>query len=88
MASTSVTYSPPIRRPGRAARPDYEQLEQAQALAEQGNIREAIAKTFAPMPAAEMEKLEAMTAGIVPDALWFRKDAAPAKEPENDQNTD
>ena len=48
-----------------------------------------IARAFTPMPAGEMAKLEAITAGIVPDALWFRKDArGPAKEPENDQNTD
>jgi hypothetical protein len=36
-----------------------------------------------------MAKLEAMTAGIVPDALWFRRDAAGfGKGVENDQNTD
>ena len=41
------------------------------------------------MPAAEMAKLEAMTAGIVPDALWFRKDATgPGKATEDDQNMD
>jgi len=48
-----------------------------------------IARNFAPMPAAEMAKLEAITSSIVPDALWFRRDAAgPAKTSEDDQNTD
>jgi hypothetical protein len=48
-----------------------------------------IAKAFTPMPAGEMTKLETMTAGIVPDALWFRRDAAGAgKATEDDQNMD
>jgi aryl-alcohol dehydrogenase-like predicted oxidoreductase len=48
-----------------------------------------IARTFAPMPAAEMAKLEAVTSTIVPDALWFRRDAAGfGKTTEDDQNMD
>jgi uncharacterized protein len=48
-----------------------------------------IARTFTPMPAAEMAKLEATTSTIVPDALWFRKDAAGfGKGTEDDQNMD
>jgi uncharacterized protein len=48
-----------------------------------------LAKTFTPMPAAEMAKLEQMTSTIVPDALWFRKDAAGyGKTAEDDQNMD
>jgi aryl-alcohol dehydrogenase-like predicted oxidoreductase len=48
-----------------------------------------IAKQFAPMPSAEMAKIEQMTSTIVPDALWFRKDAAGyGKTAEDDQNTD
>jgi uncharacterized protein len=48
-----------------------------------------IAKGFSPMPAAEMAKLEQVTSTIVPDALWFRKDAAGyGKTAEDDQNTD
>jgi aryl-alcohol dehydrogenase-like predicted oxidoreductase len=48
-----------------------------------------IARNFTPMPAAEMAKLEAITSTIVPDALWFRKDAAgPAKTSADDQNMD
>ncbi len=48
-----------------------------------------IARNFAPMPAAEMAKLEQVTSGIVPDALWFRKDAAGyGKTVEDDQNMD
>ena len=48
-----------------------------------------IARTFTPMPAAEMAKLEATTSTIVPDALWFRKDAKGfGMGTEDDQNTD
>jgi len=48
-----------------------------------------IAKSFSPMPAAEMARLEQMTSTIVPDALWFRKDAAGyGKAVEDDQNMD
>ncbi len=46
-----------------------------------------IAKSFAPLPAAEMAKLEEITRTYVGDALWFRKDAAGlGKLPEDDQN--
>jgi hypothetical protein len=48
-----------------------------------------IAKGFSPMPAAEMAKLEQVTSTIVPDALWFRKDAAGyGKTADDDQNTE
>jgi len=48
-----------------------------------------IAKNFTPMPAAEMARLEQLTSTIVPDALWFRKDAAGyGKTVEDDQNMD
>jgi len=48
-----------------------------------------IAKAFSPMPASEMARLEQVTSTIVPDALWFRKDAAGyGKTAEDDQNTD
>jgi aryl-alcohol dehydrogenase-like predicted oxidoreductase len=48
-----------------------------------------IAKSFSPMPAAEMAKLEQVTSTIVPDALWFRRDAAGyGKTSEDDQNMD
>lgn len=48
-----------------------------------------IARTFAPMPAAEMARLEALTSTIVPDALWFRKGASgPVGTAEDDQNMD
>ena len=41
------------------------------------------------MPAAGMATLEAITSTIVPDALWFRKDAAGyGKLSEDDQNMD
>lgn len=47
MTSTTVTYLPPIRRAGRASRPDYEALEHAHALAEEGRPAEAIQRVFA-----------------------------------------
>lgn len=48
-----------------------------------------IAKSFAPMPAADMAKLEQITSTYVADASWFKKDAAGlGKTTENDQNTD
>jgi len=48
----------------------------------------AIAKSFTPMPAAEMARLEGLTASYVADAAWFRRAPAPAGPVENDQNTD
>lgn len=49
----------------------------------------AIARDFRPMPAGEMAKLEALTAGYVNEAAWFKKDAAGWQKPgDNDQNTD
>jgi aryl-alcohol dehydrogenase-like predicted oxidoreductase len=48
-----------------------------------------IARAFAPMPAAEMAKLEQITSTYVSDASWFKKDAAgPSLPSEDDQNTE
>jgi uncharacterized protein len=48
-----------------------------------------IAKNFTPMPTSEMARLEQVTSTIVPEALWFRKDAAGyGKTAEDDQNMD
>jgi aryl-alcohol dehydrogenase-like predicted oxidoreductase len=55
-----------------------EQLEQ--------NI--SIAQNFTPLPAAEMARLEGLTAGYVADASWFKKQPARGGPVENDQNTD
>lgn len=46
MGATAVLYTAPIRRPGTAGRPDFEQLEHAHALAEAGLPREALQKAF------------------------------------------
>lgn len=60
MGVTAVTYTAPIRRPGRAGRPDFEELEHAHALAEAGLPREAIQKAFAHLfPAAVVPDLTA-----------------------------
>ena len=48
----------------------------------------AIAKNFSPLPAAEMARLEGLTAGYVADAQWFKKPPATGGPVENDQNTD
>jgi aryl-alcohol dehydrogenase-like predicted oxidoreductase len=48
----------------------------------------AIAKGFAPLPPAEMARLEGLTASYVAEAAWFRKPPAPGGPVENDQNTD
>ncbi len=48
----------------------------------------AIAKGFAPLPPAEMARLEGLTASYVAEAAWFRKPLAPGGPVENDQNTD
>jgi len=50
------------------------------------NIR--IAKNFSPLPAAEMARLEGLTAGYVADASWFKKPPATGGPVENDQNTE
>jgi aryl-alcohol dehydrogenase-like predicted oxidoreductase len=48
-----------------------------------------IAKAFTPMPTSEMAKIEQVTSTIVPEALWFRKDAAGSgRTAEDDQNMD
>ncbi len=46
MAIRSLNYSPPIRRTTRPPRPDYELLEAAVALAEEGRAVESVAKVF------------------------------------------
>jgi uncharacterized protein len=48
----------------------------------------AIAKGFAPLAAAEMARLEGLTASYVADAAWFKKPPASGGPVENDQNTD
>ena len=47
-----------------------------------------IAKSFSPLPAAEMARLEGLTAGYVADASWFKKPVTAGAPVENDQNTD
>jgi uncharacterized protein len=48
-----------------------------------------IARGFAPMPAAEMARLEQITSAYVAEAVWFKKDAAGlGKTSEDDQNMD
>jgi hypothetical protein len=47
MSITSLTYVPPIRRGTRPSRPDYEQLEAAVALNDEGKHVEAVHKAFA-----------------------------------------
>ena len=48
----------------------------------------AIAKSFTPLPAAEMARLEGLAASYVADGAWFRKPPTPGAPVENDQNTD
>ncbi len=48
----------------------------------------SIARSFTPLPAAEMARLEGLTAGYVADASWFKKQPATGGPVENDQNTD
>lgn len=48
----------------------------------------SIAKSFSPLPASEMARLEGLTAGYVADASWFKKPAATGGPVENDQNTE
>lgn len=48
----------------------------------------AIAKSFTPLSAAEMARLEGLTAGYVADGSWFKKPPAAGPPSENDQNTD
>lgn len=49
----------------------------------------AIAKAFTPMPAAEMARLEGLTATYVNEASWFKRGADGWTRPgDNDQNTD
>jgi uncharacterized protein len=46
----------------------------------------AIAKNFKPLPAAEMARLEGLTASYVADGSWFKKPATPSDPIEDDQN--
>ncbi len=48
----------------------------------------SLAKNFSPLPAAEMARLEGLTAAYVADASWFKKPLATGGPVENDQNTD
>jgi hypothetical protein len=48
----------------------------------------AIAQRFAPLPAAEMARLEGLTASYVSDGAWFKKAPASGGPVENDQNTE
>jgi hypothetical protein len=46
MNLTSLSFAPPVRRRARGKRPDYELLERAHQLAEQGQHRESLAKVI------------------------------------------
>jgi hypothetical protein len=46
MAINSLSYAPPIRRGTRPVKPDYELLENAIGLAEEGKSLESVTKTF------------------------------------------
>jgi aryl-alcohol dehydrogenase-like predicted oxidoreductase len=46
----------------------------------------AIAKSFAPLPAAEMARIEGLAANNVADGTWFKKPQAPGAGAEDDQN--
>jgi len=46
----------------------------------------AIAKTFKPLAAADMAKLEGLTASYVADGAWFKKPPAASDPIEDDQN--
>jgi hypothetical protein len=46
MAISSLSYAPPIRRGARPAKPDYELLETAINLSEEGKSLDAVTKTF------------------------------------------
>src|SRR5512140_1345201 len=46
----------------------------------------AIAKAFSPLPAAEMARIEALSANNVADGTWFKKPPTPAGPTEDDQN--
>jgi aryl-alcohol dehydrogenase-like predicted oxidoreductase len=47
-----------------------------------------IARTFSPLPAAEMARLEGLTASYVDEGAWFKMKPASGGPVENDQNTD
>ncbi len=46
----------------------------------------AIAKSFSPLPAAEMARIEALAANNVADGTWFKKPPTPGAPGEDDQN--
>jgi len=48
----------------------------------------SIATNFAPLPKAEMARLEGLTTGYVADAQWFKKPPVAGAPVENDQNTE
>jgi aryl-alcohol dehydrogenase-like predicted oxidoreductase len=47
-----------------------------------------LAKGFTPMAAADMARLEGLTASYVGEAQWFKRPTTPGAPVENDQNTD
>lgn len=48
----------------------------------------SIARNFAPLSAADMARLEGLTAGYVADAQWFKKPPVQQQPGEDDQNTE
>jgi hypothetical protein len=48
----------------------------------------SIATNFAPLPKAEMARLEGLTTGYVAEAQWFKKPPVAGAPVENDQNTE
>ena len=59
MPITSLAYAPPVRRPTKAVQPDYERLDEALSLIDEGHAREAVHKVFAHLfPTATIGDLE------------------------------
>jgi len=46
----------------------------------------AIAKSFQPLAAAEMARIEGLAGNNVADGTWFKKKPSPAGDAEDDQN--
>jgi len=47
----------------------------------------ALAKSFTPLPTAEMARIEALAANNLPAGHWFKRPATPGAAGEDDQNT-
>jgi hypothetical protein len=61
MPITSLVYTPPIRRPRRAARPDFQRFDEAQVLGDAGDNRAALHKIVAHLfPAVDVPDLATM----------------------------